>query len=145
MLEHRTQFDDEFIRCDPKGTSSIMSILRPDEANAGLGYHLAVEYANQRHEYSSRYGKISSMPSRSKLNHCLLARQTKYGLHLSQYNSKKCQALTVLINATFLPLLHLHRKMSRAVIWGPIGMGGTALNTNILSLQASVLSNTWPE
>jgi hypothetical protein len=26
--------------------------------------------------------------------------------------------------------------MSRAVIWGPIGMGGTALNTNILSLQA---------
>jgi hypothetical protein len=54
---------------------------------------------------------------------------------LSQYSSKQCEALSVLIK-TFLPLLHLHRKMLRAVIWGPIGMGGTVLNTDVLSLQA---------
>ena len=144
-LELRTQFDNEFTLRDPEGAPSLIGILRPDEANAGLGYHLAVD-ANQKHEYNSRHGKISAIctaaqssrldfaEARRLLNQRLLA-QTKYGLHLSQYNAKQCHALSVLINATFLPLLHVHRKMSRAVVWGPISKGGLGLNTNILSLQ----------
>jgi hypothetical protein len=59
-LELRREFKNEFILHDPKGAPSIISILRPDEANAGLGYHFAVD-ANQKHEYSSRYNKILSI------------------------------------------------------------------------------------
>jgi hypothetical protein len=145
-LELRREFTDEFTLCNPKGAPSLITILRPDEANEGLGYHFAVD-ANQKHEFSSRYGKISSICKAAQtsrlnyheafklLNQRLLA-QTKYGLHLSQYTAKQCQAISVLINSTFLPLLHLHRKMPRAVLWGPLDMGGTALNTNTMSLQA---------
>lgn len=131
-LELRMQFDNEFILRDPEGAPSLISILRPDEANAGLGYHLAVD-ANEKHEYSVRHSKISSIctaalsskldfdEARRLLNERLLA-QTKYGLHLSQYNAKQCHAISVY--ATFLPLLHIHQKMSKAVVWGPIGKGG---------------------
>jgi hypothetical protein len=69
------------------------------------------------------------------LNSRLLA-QTKYGLHLSQFTKKQCHSLSVVINETFLPLLHVHRKMKRAVVWGPKGLGGMNLNTNIWLLQA---------
>jgi hypothetical protein len=61
--------------------------------------------------------------------------QTKYGLHLSQFTQKQCQKLTVQINATFLPKLHVHSKMKRAVIWGPRSHGGLSLNTDIYSVQ----------
>ena len=52
-MELRREFDDEFTLCDPKGrASSLITILRPDEANAGLGYHFTVD-VNQKQEYSS--------------------------------------------------------------------------------------------
>jgi hypothetical protein len=132
-LELRTQFDNEFNLSDPEGAPSLISILRPDEANAGLGYHLAVD-ANQMHEYNSRYGKISAICAAAQSSKLDFAETKRFGLHLSQYNAEQCHALSVLINATFLPLLHIHRKMSRAVVWGPINKGGAKLNTNILSL-----------
>jgi hypothetical protein len=59
-LELRREFEDEFILRDPKSAPPIISILRPDEANAGLGYHFTVD-TNQKHEYSSRYNRISSI------------------------------------------------------------------------------------
>jgi hypothetical protein len=61
--------------------------------------------------------------------------QTKYGLHLSQFSPKECHPMTVMINETFLPILHVHRRMKREVVWGPVSMGGLGLNTNIYSLQ----------
>ena len=69
------------------------------------------------------------------LNQRMLA-QTKYGLHLSQFTPSQCQQLSVLTNETFLPILHIHRKMSRSVIWGPKGLGGLELNTNMYNVQA---------
>ena len=70
-----------------------------------------------------------------------LLQQTKYGLHLSQFTEKMCRPLSTLMNETFLPLLHIHRKMPRAVVWGPKDLGGLGLNTNIYNLQAQCSIN----
>jgi hypothetical protein len=61
--------------------------------------------------------------------------QTRYGLVLSQFTPKQCHPMMVLINGTFLPLMRVHRRTPRAVVWGPISLGGLGLNTNIYNLQ----------
>jgi hypothetical protein len=138
--------DLRFILTDNKGAPSSISILRPDQTNKGLGYHMAVD-ANQTKEYSERRDKVSHICTRAQssrfsysealqlLNQRLLM-QLKYGLVLSQFTPKQCHPLTVMINATFLPLLHIHRQMPRAVVWGPKSLGGLGLNTNVYNLQA---------
>jgi hypothetical protein len=78
--------------------------------------------ANQKSESKERIGKIKQTCAGAQsaclnfdeanqlLNRRLLS-QTKYGLNLSQYTPKDCKPMTVLINGTFLPLLHIHRRM----------------------------------
>jgi hypothetical protein len=131
---------------DVNGATSYITSLGPQVANKGLGYFMTVS-ASQGTEFSERKGKITYICQAAQsaslsyeealrlLNSRLLA-QTKYGLHLSQFTEKQCHSLSVVINKTFLPLLHVHRKMKRAVVWGPKGLGGMNLNTNIWSLQA---------
>jgi hypothetical protein len=102
--------------------------------------------ASQEDEYVSRTKKIEHICNGAKSSRLTfkeakqlleqrLLMQTKYGLYLSQFTKKQCQPLTVLTNDTFLPKLHIHRKMKRAVVWGPISHGGLGLNTNIYSVQ----------
>jgi hypothetical protein len=135
----------EVILQDNKGAPSKIAQLRPDKGNAGLGYMMAVD-ASQRDEFENRKSKIfqicvgaqSSRLSFKEAKQLLeqrLLMQTKYGLHLSQFTEKQCKELTVRINATFLPKLHIHSKMKRAVVWGPRSLGGLGLNTDIYSLQ----------
>jgi hypothetical protein len=124
----------------------MISQLKPNKANKGLGYHFAVD-ASQTVDFEARLEKVSITCSGAHstclsyseglqlLNQQLLA-QTKYGLHLSQFSLTQCHQLSVLTNETFLPILHLHRKMSRTVIWGPKGLGGLELNTNFYNVQA---------
>jgi hypothetical protein len=131
---------------DAVGATSMISQLKPNEANKGLGYHFAVD-ASQTVDFEARLEKVSFICNGAQstrlsyseglqlLNQRMLA-QTKYGLHLSQFTPSQCQQLSVLINETFLPILHIHRKMSRTVIWGPKGLGGLELNTNMYNVQA---------
>jgi hypothetical protein len=130
----------EVILQDNKGAPSKIAQLRPDKGNAGLGYMMAVD-ASQRDEFENRKSKIfqicvgaqSSRLSFKEAKQLLeqrLLMQTKYGLHLSQFTEKQCKELTVRINATFLPKLHIHSKMKRAVVWGPRSLGGLGLNTD---------------
>ena len=131
---------------DAKNAPSEIAKLRPNEANKGLGYHLAID-ADPTTDLRFRTGKISHTCNGAQsarlayreaysLLNCRLLSQTKYGLHLSQYSKKMCQPLTIMINRTFLPLLHVHRKMPREVVFGPIDLGGLCLNTDIYNLQA---------
>jgi hypothetical protein len=146
-LEIRRDLSDfKFILHDNKNAPSAISILQPHQTNKGLGYHMAVD-ANQVTEHTERLGKIQGIcngaqttrlgydESLQLLNQRLLM-QTKYGLVLSQYTPKLAHPLSVLINETFLPLLHIHRRMPRAVVWGPKALGGLELNTNVYSVQA---------
>jgi hypothetical protein len=115
---------------DVNGATSYITSLGPQVANKGLGYFMAVN-ASQETEFSERKGKIMFICQGAQsaslsyeealrlLNSRLLA-QTKYGLHLSQFMEKQCHSLSVVINETFLPLLHVHQKMKRVVVWGPI-------------------------
>jgi hypothetical protein len=131
---------------DVKGASSYIKSLKASDANKGLGYYMAVN-ANQAIEFAERQVKVQDICQGAQsaflsyeealrlLNQRLLA-QTKYGLHLSQFSRKQCHDLSVMINEAFLPLLHIHRKMKRLVVWGPKGLGGLGLNTDIWSLQA---------
>jgi hypothetical protein len=144
-LRIKPEVEGRLILKDNKGAASSISNLRSDQANTGLGYHMAVD-ANQKSASRERMGKIKQTCDGAQsaclnfdeayqlLNRRLLA-QTKYGLHLSQYTPKDCKPMTVLINGTFLPLLHIHRRMKREVVWGPLNMGGLGLNTDIYSLQ----------
>ena len=125
---------------------SVFLGIRPNEANKGLGYHFAID-ASQDIDFTARMEKVMSTCSGanstrlqsdeglSLLNARLLA-QTKYGLHLSQFPPDKCQKLSVIINETMLPILKSHRKLPRSVVWGPKGLGGLELNTNIYNVQA---------
>jgi hypothetical protein len=111
---------------DAVGATSMISQLKPNEANKGLGYHFAVD-ASQTVDFEARLEKVSFICSGAQstrlsyseglqlLNQRMLA-QTKYGLHLSQFSPSQCQQITVLTNETFLPILHLNRKISRTVI-----------------------------
>jgi hypothetical protein len=108
--------------------------------------------ANQKGEGTARMAKIKHTCTGTQ-SACLnfdeayqlldrrLLSQTKYGLNLSQYNPKECKPMTVLINGTFLPLLNIHRKMKREVVWGPLKMGGLGLNTKLYSLQCQCAVN----
>jgi hypothetical protein len=146
-LEIRRDLSDfKFILHDNKNAPSTISILQPHQTNKGLGYFMAVD-GNQKTEHSERLAKIQGICSGAQttrlgydeslqlLNQRLLM-QTKYGLVLSQYTPKLAHPLSVLINQTFLPLLHVHRRMPRAVVWGPRALGGLELNTNIYNVQA---------
>ena len=131
---------------DAKGAASKIKMMRPEEANKSLGYHMAVD-ANQHEHYASIKGKIahicngaqSGMLSFREARELLtlrLLQQAKYGLYLSQFSLKMCNPLTVMINGTFLQLMHVHSKTPRAIVWGPIDLGGLGLNTDIYCLQA---------
>jgi hypothetical protein len=146
-LEIRRDLSDfKFVLHDNKNAPSAISILQPHQTNKGLGYHMAVD-ANQTTKHAERLAKIQAIctgaqttrlgydESLQLLNRRLLM-QTKYGLVLSQYTPKLAHPLSVLINETFLPLLHVHRRMPRAVVWGPRALGGLELNTNIYNVQA---------
>jgi hypothetical protein len=135
-----------FILTDNKGAPSSISILHPDQTNKGLGYFMAVD-GNQDQEYSERYAKVQhlcngaqscrlSYPEALQLLNQRLLMQLRYGLVLSQFTPKQCHPMSVLINVTFLPLLHVHRRMPRAVVWGPKCLGGLGLNTNVYNFQA---------
>jgi hypothetical protein len=131
---------------DAVGAKSTITQLQPNEAIKGLGYHFAVD-SSQDIDFAARLDKVSSLCSGATstrlqcneglqlLNSRLLA-QTKYGLHLSQFKPAKCQQLTVLVNGTSLPILKINRHMPRTAVWGPKGLGGLELNTNIYNLQA---------
>jgi hypothetical protein len=123
-LEIRRDLSDfKFILHDNKNAPSAISILQPHQTNKGLGYFMAVD-ANQVTEHSEHIAKIQGICSGAQttrlgydeslqlLNQRLLM-QTKYGLVLSQYTPKLAHPLSVLINQTFLPLLHVHRRMPR--------------------------------
>jgi hypothetical protein len=86
-------------------------------------------------QYGANSTRLQCEVGLSLLNARLLA-QTKYGLHLSQFPPNKCQQLSVIINETMLPILKSHRKLPCSVVWGPKGLGGLALNTNIYNVQA---------
>ena len=131
---------------DAKNAPSEIAKLRPNEANKGLGYHLAID-ADPSTDLKFRTGKISHTCNGAQsarlayreaysLLNCRLLSQTKYGLHLSQFTPKMCHPLTVQINRTFLPLLHVHSRMPREVVYGPIDLGGLNLNTDVYNLQA---------
>jgi hypothetical protein len=143
---NRDVSDLRFVLTDNKGAPSSISILRPDQTNKGLGYYMAAD-GNQDTEYSERYARLqqlcaSAQTSRLSYSEALqllnqrLLMQLRYGLVLSQFAYKQCQQMTVLLNATFLPLLHVHRRMPRAIVWGPKCLGGLGLNTNVYNLQA---------
>ena len=134
------------LELDAKGAASRIKMMKPDEANKGLGYHMAVD-ANQKEHYATVKGKIEhicngaqsgrlSFREAKDLLTLRLLQQTKYGLHLSQFSEKMCHPLTVLINGTFLQLMHIHSKTPRALVWGPQDLGGLGLNTDVYCLQA---------
>jgi hypothetical protein len=139
MSEHKFQLRDN------KGALSSIAIIRPDQTNKGLGYFMAVD-VNQTMELAERMDKIQHMCTAAQssrlsyseahqLLHQRLLMQTRYGLVLSQFTPKQCHPMTVLINTTFLPLMRVHRRTPRAVVWGPVSLGGLGLNTNIYNLQ----------
>jgi hypothetical protein len=139
MSAHKFQLRDN------KGAPSSIAIIRPDQTNKGLGYFMAVD-ANQVKELDERMKKIQqictaaqssrlSYAEAHQLLHQRLLMQTRYGLVLSQFTPKQCHPMMVLINGTFLPLMRVHQRTPRAVVWGPISLGGLGLNTNIYNLQ----------
>ena len=61
--------------------------------------------------------------------------QTTYVMRLTQFCPKQCHKLDVQLNRTFLPLLIINRNMPRAVVHGPLELGGINLPTKHLALQ----------
>ncbi|KAL7502638.1 hypothetical protein ACHAXN_000569 [Cyclotella atomus] len=126
---------------DAVGARSTISQLLQNEANKGLGYHFAID-ASQEIEFAARLEKVSNTCSGANSTRL----QCKEGLSLlnkrlywhkpNMFPPNKCQQLSVVINETFLPILCINRKCPRSIVWGPKGLGGLALNTNIYSVQA---------
>lgn len=80
-----------------------------------------VEFRSRRQKIAeictrrAQSSRLSYREAYDLLNTRLLAQQIKYGLYVSQFTAKICKILSILINQTFLPLLHIHWKMPRAV------------------------------
>ena len=134
------------ILIDAKQAPSAIKMLRPDQPNKGLGYFMAAD-GNQTIEYQERKAKVFSLCAKTQaarltyreaymLLTTRMIPQLVYGLYLSQFSPKLCQPLTTKINDTFLPILHVHRKLPRAIVNGPKDLGGLGLRTDVYNLQA---------
>ena len=99
----------------------------------------------QRHEFAFRRSKIQHMckaATRMMLQQhemeTMLDRQlvpqSTYGCRLSQFSTKQCHALDVIIMATFLFLLKINKSMPRVVVHGSIHLGETSI-TKFEALQ----------
>ena len=80
----------------------------------------------------------STMLSQKEAHHMLMTRitpQTAFASRLTQFSSKQCHMLDVPLNETFLPLLTVNRRMPRAVVHGPVELGGMNLPMNHLAMQ----------
>jgi hypothetical protein len=105
---------------DAVGATLMISKLKPNEANKGLGYHFAVD-ASQTVDFEARLEKVSFICSGAQstrlsyseglqLSNQRMLAQTKYGLHLSQFSPSQCQQITVLTNETCISIGKCHAQ-----------------------------------
>ena len=103
-------------------------------------------YGNQDHEHTFRLEKINHLCGAAASTHLSqreafymlqtrVTSQTIYVMRLTQFCPKQCHKLDVQLNRTSLPLLIINRNMPRAVVHGPLELGGMNLPTNHLALQ----------
>ena len=129
---------------DSGGATTRIRQIKSSEPNKGLGYYLTPD-GNQNKEFEMRMAKtrevcrgVTSMHTSEHEAHAALfgrlIPQLRYGLQLTSFSERQCKKLDVVITHTFLSRFRIHRKTPRAVVHGPIELGGHGF-PKCLSLQ----------
>ena len=132
---------------DVEGASSLIRYLPPNMPNKGLGFYITAD-SNQEQEFERRLSSVKEMCAAAasislsqREAHIMLqsrlVAQTSYTFRLTQFSPEKCHDLDVITNETFLPRMTINRRTPRALVHGPIELGGMAIPTKFLALQTN--------
>jgi hypothetical protein len=119
---------------DWTGTPTTITHGPTDEPNIGLGFHLCPNGA-QTHQYEHTFKSIQQLCHNVTLANLSaqealqtvtqrLTLKLHYPLHLTSFTHHQSDKINKLIQRTFLPPMRLNRHLPRAVLYGPLSMGG---------------------
>jgi hypothetical protein len=122
---------------DIYGASTSIELLAASEPNKGLGFYQALD-GNMLAEFAGRKEKVNDMcqaltrlqPNQLDAHTMLTGRltpQTTYGMRLTSFSTKQCHTLDKLILGAFLGPLKINRSTPRALVHGPIQLGGMVI------------------
>ena len=145
VIDYDYKYD--MILRDINGAGTCIKQLPPDKPNKGLGFHQALD-GNMKYEFEERMNKVRHMckavsslqPNQLDANTMLNGRltpQTAYGMRLTSFTEKQCHQMDKLILGAFLGPLKINRHTPRAVVHGPLQLGGMGI------VKQSSLQDQW--
>ena len=151
-INSNSQSKGDLIMTSPIDTLKVeekLSRLEPKEADRVLGIRLPLD-GTMKVEYRFREKQIKEFAH--KLKHAPLSHYDAYVVYESRYRSmiryplavtqftiKQCNDLQRPVIDVLLPKMGLNRKMPRAVIYGPMALGGREL----MDLRLEQVTSQW--
>ena len=133
-LQPRTNFNEQLLLHDGKGSQVTIKYLTPDEPNVGLGFNLCIS-GNQIPYNDSITQKITTLckavstahmteaETRSLLKQRLLPKLS-YLLHGTSLTKAQCHSINKIFKPVLVPMLRLNRNYPTSILHGPIDYGG---------------------
>ena len=119
---------------DSEGCNTTIPQITPDQPNIGLGFRLALN-GTQIHEYNYRLQQCKQLHGQITRAHLtkeeaylmLLTRvipKVTYPMAFTQFTQQECKRLNTVIDTAMLPKIGLNQHMPKAVVYGPLHLGG---------------------
>ena len=119
---------------DHRGVSSKIKYKHHDKPNVGLGFSLT-PLGEQSFEFEKRLDQARACATaiataRMSVTETWLAFVTRvlpkvtYPFMLTRFTKKQLHRISVILDNVVLPKMGVNRKMARAVVYGPLDLGG---------------------